>query len=232
MEKETMEKILPFLGVTATLLLATVVFIGGGAVPTVVIFGTLMLLLVEFQHRQTPKDRKFIRTVTGIAMILCAIWAGFTIINYPANALTVTGEEVGGNQIEWNISGGMPPYTVWINDKNLYENYPSAAVITDAEPGKTYSMTVQDAHNETATAQTKAPFYTFPLEIWLLFALFVVFMLGSYFVPFAAFGAAIIGGFLMIMIGPNPDYAGYLRIIACAAFIGGLGAIFIGGESS
>jgi len=58
----------------------------------------------------------------------------------------------------------------------------------------------------------------------------IILGIGSYFVPYAAFGAALTGGFLMLLIGPNPDYAGYLRLIACAAFILGIGAIFLGGE--
>lgn len=219
--------ILPFLGFSIFMLIATAVFIGTGAIPTVFIIFAFMVILVEFTNRQNQKDRRFIRNVTAVLMILCTIWATLTILAYPVSALSVEGSPDGA-QMTWNISGGTAPYTVWMNEKALYQSYPSDTIITDTEPGKTYHIVIEDAINDTATATATGIFYTYPIEIWCLMALFVALMVASYFVPFAAFGAALVGGFLMMMVGPNPDYAGYLRLIACAAFIGGLGAIFVG----
>lgn len=47
---------------------------------------------------------------------------------------------------------------------------------------------------------------------------------------YAAFACAALGGFLMMMIVPDTNYAGYLRIVA-ALFIVGLGTIYIHGVS-
>ncbi len=218
----------PFIAVSVAYLVLAWIFIGVRALPTVIILAAFMLLFVEASHRQNDKDRKFLRRMVGIAVIACSIWACITLLTYPVAALTVTGEPDGA-QIEWTIADGTGPYTVWLNDGRLYDEYPGTSLITDTEPGKAYRMVVWENDTEPVSALVRAPFYTYPLEVWVLFALLVGLMVASVRVPYAAFGAALIGGFLMLMIGPNPAYAGYLRLIACAAFIAGLGCLFSGG---
>lgn len=198
---------------------------------TAVIIAAAMLMVIEYSYRQTPEDRRFIRILVGIVMVICAIWAGISLLSYPATALSINATQEDG-QIIFEILGdeSFKPYQVWIDEGKLYDDYPGDTVIVDVKPGKSYTMTVTDSKNNTATTTVKAIYYTYPVEIWLLLLLTIILAIGSYFVPYAAFGAALTGGFLMLLIGPNPDYAGYLRLIACAAFILGLGAIFLGGE--
>lgn len=198
---------------------------------TAVIIGAAMLMVIEYSYRQTPQDRRFIRILVGIVMVICAIWVGISLLSYPATALSINATQEDG-QIIFEILGdeSFKPYQVWIDEGKLYDDYPGDTVIVDVKPGKSYTMTVTDSKNNTATTTVKAIYYTYPVEIWLLLLLTIILAIGSYFVPYAAFGAALTGGFLMLLIGPNPDYAGYLRLIACAAFILGLGAIFLGGE--
>jgi len=198
---------------------------------TAVIIGAAMLMVIEYSYRQTPEDRRFIRILVGIVMVICAIWAGISLLSYPATALSINATQEDG-QIIFQIldDEAFKPYQVWIDEGKLYDDYPGDTVIVDVKPGKSYTMTVTDSKNNTATTTVKAIYYTYPVEIWLLLLLTIILAIGSYFVPYAAFGAALTGGFLMLLIGPNPDYAGYLRLIACAAFILGLGAIFLGGE--
>jgi len=61
--------------------------------------------------------------------------------------------------------------------------------------------------------------------------LFVALALLSIWIPYAAFACAALGGFLMMMIVPDTNYNGYLRIVAATLFIVGLGTIYIHGVS-
>ncbi len=225
----TVKQMIPYLIAFTVAVMVTAVVIGLSAViPLLILWGT-MVLFVGWANSQPKPERKFIRRTVAVVLLICAVWAGITLITYPTSAVSVTGEPV-GSQILWNVSDGSGPYDVWMNGEMLFIDYPADTLITDAEPGKTYQVVVNDADNTTATATAMAMFYTYPLEIWLLFGLLLGLIIASYFVPYAAFGAAMVGGFLMMTVGPNPDYAGYLRLIACAAFIAGLGSIFIGGD--
>ena len=228
MDKKDIRTIVGCLAVLAAMLLITAVFISPAAITHVLIFATFMVLGVEYANRQNDKDRRFVKRMVLIAVLLCALWAAVTMLTYPVAALSIEAAQ-DGSQIHWNIKEGVAPYQVWTDTGKLYDTYPASGILTNADPGRSYTLTVTDANNDTATHTATSLFYTYPLEIWALFGLFLIFMLASYFVPYAAFGAALIGGFLMLMIGPNSDYAGYLRLIGCAAFIAGLGAIFVGG---
>jgi hypothetical protein len=157
----------------------------------------------------------------------------------PANALTLESQstaltleyEFENGQIIWTWYGGVAPYKVWDSNGLIAEEYPHNWIITDVEPGKTYTLAVQDVENATDALTVKAPYYTFTTEIWILIALFVVLALLSIWIPYAAFACAALGGFLMMMIVPDSNYAGYLRIIAATLFIVGLGTIYIHGVS-
>lgn len=225
----TVKQMIPYLIAFTVAVMVTAVVIGLSAViPLLILWGT-MLLFVAFANSRPKPERKFIRRCMAVVLLICTVWATVTLVTYPVAAIAVTGEPV-GSQIVWNVSEGVAPYNVWMNGDLLFLTYPADSIITDAEPGKTYQITVQDNLSMTATANAAGLYYTYPIEIWLLFALLVGLIIASYFVPYTAFGAAMIGGFLMMVIGPNPDYVGYLRLIACAAFIAGLGTIFIGGN--
>jgi len=148
----------------------------------------------------------------------------------PANALSLD-YKFEDTQIIWTWSDGEPPYNVWDSNGLIAEGYPYEWMIRDVEPGKTYTLAVQDAGNSTDALTAKAPYYTFTTEIWILIALFVALALLSIWIPYAAFACAALGGFLMMMIVPDTNYAGYLRIVAATLFIVGLGTIYIHGVS-
>ena len=207
---------------------------------TALILWSMMVMVVEFSYRQPKPERRLIRIMTLVAILLLGLSClpSFGIWT-PANALTLESQtsalsldyEFENGQIIWTWYGGVAPYKVWDSNGLIAEEYPYNWVITDVEPGKTYTLAVQDAENATDALTVKAPYYTFTTEIWILIALFVALALLAIWIPYAAFACAALGGFLMLMIVPDTNYAGYLRILAATLFIVGLGTIYIHGVS-
>ena len=180
-----------------------------------------MWLGVLWVNRLPREDRLWWKRFVGISLILLA--ALVAISYYPASALTITGEPA-GDQIHWEIADGQPPYTVFVNGIEIVTGYPGTVLSTDADPGRQYTAVVMD-NESVADATVTGEYYTYPLWVWLLFAALVACLIVSIWLPYAAFGAAIAGGFLLLMVAPNPDYAAYLRIFAGAAFIVGLAGL-------
>lgn len=180
-----------------------------------------MWLGVLWVNRLPREDRLWWKRFVGISLILLA--ALVAISYYPASALTITGEP-SGDQIHWEISDGEPPYTVYVNGVEIVSGYPGTIISTDAEPGKQYTAVVMD-NTSVADATVIGEYYTYPIWAWMLFAALIACLIVSIWLPYAAFGSAIAGGFLLLLIAPNPDYAAYLRIFAGAAFIVGLGGL-------
>ena len=180
-----------------------------------------MWLGILWVNRLPQNDRLWWRRLIGIAMILIAVAVFITYT--PVNALSITGEPA-GDQIHWEIVDGEPPYTVFVNGVEIVRGYPGTVVSTDSEPGRQYTAVVMDS-DSVVDATVTGEYYTYPLWVWLLFAALVVCLIVSIWLPYAAFGAAIAGGFLLLMVAPNPDYAPYLRIFAGAAFIVGLAGL-------
>ena len=180
-----------------------------------------MWLGVLWVNRLPREDRLWWKRFVGISLILLA--ALVAISYYPASALTITGEPA-GDQIHWEIADGQPPYTVFVNGKEIVSGYPGTVLSTDADPGKQYTAVVMD--NESVADHTvTGKYYTYPLWVWMLFAAMLACLIISIWLPYAAFSAAIAGGFLLLMVAPNPDYAAYLRIFAGGAFIVGLAGL-------
>jgi hypothetical protein len=167
------------------------------------------------------EDRIWWKRLIGITIILLAVTVAITY--NPVRALTITGEP-DGDQIHWQIADGEPPYTVFVNGFEIVTGYPGTVISTDADPGKQYTAVVMD-NESVADATVTGEYYTYPLWVWMLFATLVACLIISIWLPYAAFGAAIAGGFLLLLIAPNPDYAAYLRIFAGAAFIVGLAGL-------
>ena len=188
-------------------------------------FGILLLICmwlgILWVDRLPRDDQIFWKRLVGFTVILLAITVAITF--NPVSALTITGEPA-GDQIHWEIVDGEPPYTVFVNGVEIVSGYPATVFSTDSEPGRQYTAVVLD--NETvADATVTGEYYTYPMWVWLLFAALIGCLIVSIWLPYAAFGAAIAGGFLLLLIAPNPDYAPYLRIFAGAAFIVGLAGI-------
>ena len=180
-----------------------------------------MWIGVLWVNRLPHEDRVWWKRIVGIAIILLAVTVA--IGHNPVSALTITGEP-SGDQIHWEIADGEPPYTVFVNGVEIVSGYPGTVLSTDAEPGRQYTAVVMD-NESIADATVTGEYYTYPFWVWMLFAALVACLIISIWLPYAAFGAAIAGGFLLLLIAPNPDYAAYLRIFAGAAFIVGLAGL-------
>ena len=193
--------------------------------PMHAVYGILLLICmwlgVLWVNRLPHEDRVWWKRLVGTTMILIAVAVALTY--NPVSALTITGEPA-GDQIHWEIADGQPPYTVFVNGKEIVSGYPGTVLSTDSEPGRQYTAVVMD-NESVADAKVTGEYYTYPLWVWMLFAALVACLLISIWLPYAAFGAAIAGGFLLLMVAPNPDYAAYLRIFAGAAFIVGLAGL-------
>lgn len=180
-----------------------------------------MWLSVLWVDRLPRKDRLWWKRLVGITIILLAVI--IAIGHNPVSALTITGEP-SGDQIHWEITDGEGPYTVFVNGIEIVTGYPGTVLSTDAEPGRQYTAVVMD-NESIADATVTGEYYTYPFWVWMLFAALVACLIVSIWLPYAAFGAAIAGGFLLLLIAPNPDYAAYLRIFAGAGFIVGLAGL-------
>ena len=190
------------------------------AVSGIVLF-MCMWLGVLWVNQLPHNDRVWWKRLVGITVILLAVTVAITY--NPVSALTITGKP-DGDQIHWQIADGEPPYTVFVNGFEIVTGYPGTVISTDAEPGRQYTAVVMD-NESVADSTVTGEYYTYPLWVWMLFAALVACLIVSIWLPYAAFGAAIAGGFLLLLIAPNPAYAAYLRIFAGAAFIVGLAGL-------
>lgn len=198
-------------------------YASGSAMQAVYGIGMFMCMWLGtlWVNRLPHEDRVWWKRLVGITVILLAVTVAITY--NPVSALTITGEPA-GDQIHWEISDGQPPYTVFVNGVEIVTGYPGTVISTDAEPGRQYTAVVMN-NESVADATVTGEYYTYPLWVWLLFAALVACLIISIWLPYASFGAAIAGGFLLLMVTPNPDYAAYLRIFAGAGFIVGLAGL-------
>jgi hypothetical protein len=180
-----------------------------------------MWLGVLWVNRLPHESRVWWKRIVGITIIVLAVTVAVTY--NPVSALTITGNPA-GDQIHWEIADGEPPYTVFVNGVEIVSGYPGTVISTDAEPGRQYTAVVMDSAS-VADATVTGEYYTYPMWVWMLFAALVACLIISIWLPYAAFGAAIAGGFLLLLIAPNPEYAAYLRIFAGAGFIVGLAGL-------
>lgn len=190
-----------------------------------VVYGLILYMVmwlgILWVNRLPHDERVWWKRIVGITIIVIAVTVAITY--NPVSALTITGNPA-GDQIHWEIVDGEPPYTVFVNGNEIVSGYPGTVLSTDAKPGRQYTAVVMD-NESVANATVTGEYYTYPLWVWLLFAALVVCLIVSIWLPYAAFGAAIAGGFLLLMVAPNPDYAAYLRIFAGAGFIVGLAGL-------
>ncbi len=183
----------------------------------------ILCLFVEYANRQNKVVRNKIRL--GVAIFI-AVGVLMMFVS-PGNALSIDVEQR-NNQAEWIIDG-EPPYDIWINGETLTENYGSDTIVTDVRPGEYQYLAVTDATNETASTSIVASIYAFPIEILILIGVCFALLALSYYMPYAAFGAAALGGILVLLIAPDSNYDTNLRIVSGLIFLASLGGLYANG---
>lgn len=225
-----MNRDLTLAGITFITVAALVMIMNGiSAAFTAALMFMGMLLFVTWTKRQNEKDKQFIRRIVGCFTLLLALVCLVEFITCPVAALWIEHESHHDNQIIFVWGDGEAPYRLWDGNGLIVEDYPDTSIIREIPPGSKYMLVIEDVNGDTDSEDITMQYYTYPPEIWLLLALFIGTMIVSVRIPYAAFGSVVIGGFLMLIVGANPDYVGYLRIIAISTFITGLGALYIHG---
>lgn len=229
-ENTLKNNILVFLG-TALIIFSVLTLLRNtyaGFVGTV--FFTVLIIGVEWANRQSLKDRIFIKDVLKTVALILIVLILFQLSAVPVNAFRINATQY-NEKIEWNIEG-MKPYTIWYDDKLILENYPESIILTNTNPGEKHILTVTDSKNETRSLTVVANNYTYPIWIWFLLLLTVIFIIVSIKVPFMVFPATVLSGLLFLLITPDSSYLPILRLIPAALFIGSMGAIYIQGTES
>ena len=109
--------------------------------------------------------------------------------------------EPSGDQIHWEISDGVGNRRIRYSSTalKLFQVIRERIISTDAEPGKQYTAVVMD-NTSVADATVIGEYYTYPIWAWmLLFAALIACLIVSIWLPYAAFGSAIAGGFLLLL---------------------------------
>ena len=187
------------------------------------IFWAGAILLIEWTLRQTEADRRFIRGMLWGCLALLGVCLLFST---PASAVTVTGSQT-ADSIVWTVSNGTPPYDVWVNGALVVEDFPGEHVVSPVGGAYEHTAVVTDSANETASATVTPVLVMYPVWVWGLIGVWLLLAFMSVRVYIASYGAAALGGFLMLMLLPDVTLAGYLRIASAFFFIVGFSLLFI-----
>lgn len=186
------------------------------------------IILIEWTLRQTKADRRFIRLMLWgcLALMLACL-----LFNSSASASSLYGLGVTGSQtadsIVWSVSNGSPPYDVWVNGVLVVEDFPGEHIVSPVGGAYEHTAVVTDSANETASATVTPVLVMYPLWVWGLIGVWLLLAFLAVRVYIASYGAAALGGFIMLMLLPDVTLAGYLRIASAFFFIVGLSLIFV-----
>lgn len=181
------------------------------------------IILIEWTLRQTKADRRFIR---GMLWGCLALLVVCLLFSSSASAVTVTGSQT-TDSIVWTVSNGTPPYDVWVNGALVVEDFPGEHIVSPVGGAYEHTAVVTDSANETASATVTPVMVMYPLWVWGLIGVWLLLAFLAVRVYIASYGAAALGGFLMLMLLPDVTLAGYLRIASAFFFIIGLSLIFV-----
>lgn len=187
------------------------------------IFWAGAILLIEWTLRQSEADRRFVR---GMLWGCLALLGVCLLCNSSASAVTVTGSQT-ADSIVWSVSNGTPPYSVWVNGGLVVEDFPGEHIVSPVGGAYEHTAVVTDSTNETASATVTPVLVMYPIWVWGLIAVWLLLAFLSVRVYIASYGAAALGGFLMLMLLPDETLAGYLRIASAFFYIVGFSLVFI-----
>lgn len=181
------------------------------------------IILIEWTLRQAEADRRFIR---GMLWGALALMVACLLLSSSASAVTVTGSQT-TDSIVWSVSNGTPPYSVWVNGVLVVEDFPGEHIVSPVGGAYEHTAVVTDSANETASATVTPVMVMYPVWVWGLIGVWLLLAFLAVRVYIASYGAAALGGFLMLMLLPDVTLAGYLRIASAFFFIVGFSLLFV-----
>ena len=130
----------------------------------------------------------------------------------------------------WVIVDGddiQPPVNIWVNGELVAENYPHWEYIYPHDNAEQMSIMVVDSAGQMATIVIKTVLQTFPVYMWGVVGLVIVFMLLSLRFPLASIISFVMSGFFVLQVIPEPVYAPHLKIFAGFLFALGISSLFM-----
>ena len=130
----------------------------------------------------------------------------------------------------WVIITGddvQPPVNIWLNGELVAENYPHWVYIYPHDNAEQISIMVVDSAGQVATIVIKTVLQTFPMYMWAIVGLVIVFMLLSLRFPLASIISFVMSGFFVLQVIPEPAYAPHLKIFAGFLFALGISSLFM-----
>ena len=181
------------------------------------------IILIEWTLRQAEADRRFVR---GMLWVCLAVMVACLLFSSSASAVTVTGSQT-TDSLVWTVGNGTPPYDVWVNGVLVVEDFPGEHIVSPVGGAYEHTAVVTDSANETASTTVTPVMVMYPLWVWGLIGLWLLLAFLAVRVYIASYGAAALGGFLMLMLLPDVTLAGYLRIASAFFFIVGFSLLFV-----
>lgn len=127
----------------------------------------------------------------------------------------ITGEDV------------QPPVNIWLNGNLVAEDYPHWVYICQHNNVKQMSFLVEDSAGQTATIVINPVLQTFPVYMWGVVALIIVFLLLSLRFPIASIISFVMSGFFVLQVIPVEVYPPHLKIFAGFLFALGISSLFM-----
>lgn len=130
----------------------------------------------------------------------------------------------------WVIVDGddiQPPVNIWVNGELVAESYPHWMYIYPHDNSESIALLVEDSAGQTATIVINPVLQTFPVYMWGVVALIIVFLLLSLRFPIASIISFVMSGFFVLQVIPVEVYPPNLKIFAGFLFALGISSLFM-----
>lgn len=146
-----------------------------------------------------------------------------------ATAIMTLNGGTDGDSIWVNITGEdvQPPVNIWVNGELVAESYPHWMYIYPHDNSESIALLVEDSAGQTATIVINPVLQTFPVYMWGVVALIIVFLLLSLRFPIASIISFVMSGFFVLQVIPVEVYPPHLKIFAGFLFALGISSLFM-----
>ena len=146
-----------------------------------------------------------------------------------ATAIMTLNGGTDGDSIWVNITGEdvQPPVNIWVNGELVAESYPHWMYIYPHDNSESIALVVEDSAGQTATIVINPVLQTFPVYMWGVVALIIVFLLLSLRFQIASIISFVMSGFFVLQVIPVEVYPPHLKIFAGFLFALGISSLFM-----